>query len=105
MFVGMIYANAYKYCNAIDMNKTKDSRSEVAIQEAISKSLIEWTMAKYGKSAKEASEFLIGNSILKLRKDIKEQEVGFTLNSWHTKNKIKRYGYYLKTVQCVTVAI
>lgn len=80
--VGMIYANAYKYCNAIDMNKTKDSRSEVAIQEAISKSLIEWTMAKYGKSAKEASEFLIGNSILKLRKDIKDQELGFTLNSY-----------------------
>lgn len=80
--VGMIYANAYKYCGNIDMTKTKNSQSEIAIQEAISKSLIEWTMAKYGKSAKEASEFLIGNSVLKLRKDIKDQELGFTLNSY-----------------------
>lgn len=80
--VGLIYANAYKYCGNIDMTKVKDSNSEIAIQEAIGKSLIEYVSAKYGKTAEQANEYLIGNKILKLRKDVKDEEVGFTLNSY-----------------------
>ena len=80
--VGQIYANAYKYCGAMNMSATRDADSSIAIQDAISKSLTKYVMERHNKTAEQAQEILIGNHILKLRKDVKDQAVGFTLNSY-----------------------
>ena len=80
--VGAIYANAYQYCSGMNMSGVKDQKSEIKIQEAVSKAVRNWVSAKTNKTAEEAQEYLIGKKLIKLRKDTKEESQGIVLNSY-----------------------